>query len=112
MGVCISYRDFKQNCVIGKAVVTGYVDDKVDESATIYVKLLDVEHSETYASRFTGSEKEYGVGTEVEVAYKKSLIGNDYDIRLAKYQGGNNVILMFILQLIPLIALVVFNIVS
>ena len=42
VGVYISYRDFKQNCVIGKAVVTGYVDDKVDESATIYVKLLDV----------------------------------------------------------------------
>ncbi|MCR5515503.1 MAG: hypothetical protein K6F41_03510 [Lachnospira sp.] len=106
--VYISYRNFTKNCVIGKALVTAYIDDKVDEAATIYVRLLDVEDSEVYASRFTGSEKDFAVGTEVEVAYRKTILG--YDIRLADVQGKNSVILVFILQLIPLIVLVAFNI--
>ena len=105
VGVYISYKNFTANCVIGKAVVVDYIDYSVDESPAIYVKLLDLDHSESYQTRFSGSEKKYGIGTEVEVAYLKK--GNYYDIRLAEYQGKDAVILMFILQLIPLIVMVV-----
>ena len=108
VGVYISYKNFTKNCVIGKAVVSGYVDYSVDESAAVYVKLLDLEHSESYQTRFSGSEEQYKIGTEVEVAYLKK--GNGYDIRLADYQGKGAVILMFVLQLIPLIVLAVINI--
>ncbi len=106
--IYISYRNFRENCVIGKALVTAYIDDKVDEAATIYVRLLDVDEPEVHAARFTGPEKDFSVGTEVEVAYRKTVLG--YDIRLADVQGKNGVILLFILQLIPLIVLVAFNI--
>ncbi len=110
VGVYLSYRNFTENCVIGKAVVYSYVDSKVDEAPTIYVKLLDIENSEIYPTRFSGSEKKYAVGTEIDVAYKKTKF--DYDIRLADKQGKFEVILMFIFQIIPFIVLVVYNLVS
>ncbi len=113
VGVDLSYRHFNKNCTIGNAVITGYVYDSDGGGEQACVRLLDEDDDNSYMCRtFDATSDEKPVGSKVKVTYIKSKLGFGYDVRGVTYRGKNGVVIMFVLQLLPLLALIGLNVYS
>ncbi len=111
VGVYLSYRHFNKNCTIGNAVITGYVYDS-DDVQRVCVRLLDEDDDNSYMCTSFDATRDEKVGKKVKVTYIKSRLGDGYDVRGVKHRGKDGVVIMFVLQLLPLLALIGLNVYS
>lgn len=102
-----SYISFNKSCAVGYAIVT-YYDNSSGGTGRAYVRLLEADDDSSYGCKtFDYTEKDKPVGSKVKVAYKKNARG--YEIRGIESRGKNAIIVMFVLQLIIIIAFFCLN---